>query len=49
MSTQDIRWLQRFSNFNKALTKLAQAVRFIAANHPQEPNEDEPEVLSELI
>lgn len=49
MSTQDIRWLQRFSNFNKALTKLTQAVGFIAASRPQGPNEDEPEVLSELI
>jgi nucleotidyltransferase substrate binding protein (TIGR01987 family) len=49
MSTQDIRWLQRFSNFNKALTKLEQAVHFVAANRREEASEDEPAVLSELI
>ena len=49
MSTDDIRWIQRFSNFNKALTKLEQAVRFVEANRPQEMSEDEPEVLNELI
>lgn len=27
---QDIRWQQRFSNFNKALLKLSQAVEYIA-------------------
>ena len=30
MDQQDIRWLQRFSNFRKALTKLRQAVGIIA-------------------
>jgi len=29
MSTQDIRWLQRFSNYEKALLKLEQAVQKI--------------------
>ena len=27
MSKQDIRWIQRFSNFNKAFAKLEQAVK----------------------
>ena len=29
-SQQDIRWLQRFSNFRKALDKLRQAAEIIA-------------------
>ncbi|MBP3472471.1 MAG: nucleotidyltransferase substrate binding protein [Paraprevotella sp.] len=29
---QDIRWMQRFYNFRKALAKLAQAVRIVEAN-----------------
>lgn len=37
MSSQDIRWEQRFANFNKALAKLASAVK-----------DQEPESLSEL-
>ena len=29
MTVEDIRWQQRFSNFNKALQKLIKAVEFI--------------------
>lgn len=29
MNTQDIRWIQRFSNFNKAFSKLDEAVKRI--------------------
>ena len=32
MSDQDVRWIQRFSNFNKALKKLEQGVSFIRHN-----------------
>ncbi|MGC4059259.1 MAG: nucleotidyltransferase substrate binding protein [Chitinophagaceae bacterium] len=33
--TQDIRWEQRFSNFNKALAKLAQSVAYIKQNQEE--------------
>lgn len=36
---QDIRWEQRFSNYNKALTKLTQAIEYIKQNFM---DEDEP-------
>lgn len=49
MSTQDIRWIQRFSNFSIALTKLEQAVRFVEDSQPKEMSEDAPEVLNDLI
>jgi len=34
MTVEDIRWQQRFSNFNKALQKLIKAVEFIE-NEPE--------------
>ena len=44
MTTVDIRWQQRFSNFNKALQKLTEAVKFIenvsAYSKPKETLED---------
>ena len=41
MDQQDIRWLQRFSNFRKALTKLRQAVEIIAKKQDFGVNVDE--------
>lgn len=40
---QDIRWQQRFSNFDKALHKLSQAVKYIQENfEPREsPSEED--------
>lgn len=43
---EDIRWEQRFSNYNKALYKLSQAVAFI--NQSNE-NIETTEVLDEII
>jgi nucleotidyltransferase substrate binding protein (TIGR01987 family) len=42
---EDIRWQQRFSNFNKALNKLSQAVEYIKVNYSLEDND----VLDEII
>ena len=44
-SQQDIRWLQRFSNFRKALEKLRQAAEIIAKK--QDFGEDVDELLKE--
>lgn len=38
---KDIRWEQRFSNFNKALIKLGQAVKYIESVYYVEGNFDE--------
>ncbi len=49
----DIRWEQRFSNFNKALAKLTQAVEFIKNNlgdeELSENDSDFGSVLDEII
>jgi nucleotidyltransferase substrate binding protein (TIGR01987 family) len=37
---QDIRWLQRFSNYAKALTKLTEAVQFIDEQKDEQNNGD---------
>lgn len=39
--TKDIRWEQRFANFNKALNKLVQAVDYIKDNFYQDGEFDE--------
>jgi len=44
---EDIRWEQRFSNFNKALLKLEQSVNYI--NHNVLDNEDLGYIVEELI
>lgn len=53
MSTEDIRWQQRFSNFTKALNKLTEAVDYIQtelANKDIELGDEEVEgVLDEII
>ena len=50
---QDIRWQQRFANYNKALGKLQQAVNYIKHNfiNDNEPINDEEfgHVLDEII
>jgi nucleotidyltransferase substrate binding protein (TIGR01987 family) len=45
MATQDIRWHQRFSNYNRALDKLAEVVSKIDADND---DEDIFELLSDL-
>mgnify|MGYP000182686010 CR=1 FL=1 len=40
MSEQDVRWEQRFSNYNRALDKLDQAVKKIEKEYIQEGEED---------
>ena len=45
---EDIRWEQRFSNFNKALLKLSQAVEYIHENLEEDDSESS-EVLDEIV
>lgn len=45
MTQQDIRWLQRFSNYRKALAKLRQAVELVPKQ--QELSEEIDELLKE--
>jgi nucleotidyltransferase substrate binding protein (TIGR01987 family) len=45
-SEMDIRWEQRFSNFNKALQKLTEAINYIKKDLEQSKAE---EVLEEII
>lgn len=45
-SEMDIRWEQRFSNFNKALRKLTEAINYIKKDLEQSKAE---EVLEEII
>lgn len=52
MTEQDIRWQQRFSNFNKALKKLEEAVTYIKSNYNLDANNVEEELdttLDDLI
>lgn len=50
---KDIRWEQRFSNYNKALNKLSEAIDYIKKDLGQKDvnikNEDSKEVLEEII
>jgi len=51
---QDIRWQQRFSNYNKALLKLEQAITYIKHNYTDDEDnaletEDLVYVLNEMI
>jgi nucleotidyltransferase substrate binding protein (TIGR01987 family) len=49
---QDIRWHQRFSNYNKALLKLEQAIAYIKHNFIEDDEidaEDVGHVLDEMI
>lgn len=51
MSKEDIRWEQRFSNFNKALDKLDQAVKKIRVDYAvdDDGNVAEDEFLDDII
>jgi len=53
MSTKDIRWQQRFNNFNKALKKLTEAVEYIQNELSESEinieDENAKEVLDEII
>lgn len=50
MNKQDIRWEQRFSNFNKALKKLEDGVDFIQRNFASNENAQELTfILNDLI
>ena len=45
MTDQDIRWQQRFNNYNKALKKLQEAINFIKNSAQKNTND----VLADLI
>ena len=53
MSTEDIRWQQRFNNFNKALNKLTEAVDFIQSKLKESntdlENDEVEGILDEII
>jgi len=46
---EDIRWEQRFSNFNKALSKLEESVEYIKHNFLDDENELESENLGHVV
>ena len=52
-NTEDIRWIQRFSNYNKALTKLNEAIAYVNHNFLDDDNLEEKEnpryVLNNII
>lgn len=47
-NNEDIRWLQRFSNYNKALKKLTEAVAFVK-NKIDEDFANTEEILDEIL
>jgi nucleotidyltransferase substrate binding protein (TIGR01987 family) len=51
MESKDIRWKQRFSNFNKALEKLKEAVERIQEDYPidKDGNIDEDQFLDDIL
>lgn len=51
MESKDIRWEQRFSNFNKALDKLEEAVNRIQTDFPldQKGNINEDQFLDDIL
>lgn len=46
---EDIRWEQRFSNYNKALTKLDESVKYIQHNFLDDENELDTEDLGYVV
>jgi len=46
---EDIRWQQRFSNYNKALTKLEESVKYIQHNFLDDDNELDTEDLGYVV
>lgn len=51
MESKDIRWVQRFSNFNKALNKMEEAVNRIQEDYPidKDGNIDDDEFLDDIL
>lgn len=49
MNNEDIRWEQRFSNFNKALKKLEDAVKYILDEEDIKDNENLDDIVNDLI
>jgi nucleotidyltransferase substrate binding protein (TIGR01987 family) len=51
MESKDIRWVQRFSNFNKALDKLVEAVKRIQEDFPidKDGNIDDDQFLDDIL
>src|SRR5690606_31811728 len=51
--TEDIRWIQRFSNYNKALAKLNDAIAYINHNFSDDQNSEENEnagyILNDIL
>ena len=45
METKDVRWIQRFDNYRKALRRLSQAVEIVSAGRGHE--EEETDLLRE--
>lgn len=48
-NTEDIRWIQRFSNFNRALKKLNEAVAYINHNFLDEDNQEEKDNIGYIL
>lgn len=48
-NTEDIRWIQRFSNYNKALTKLNEAIAYVNHNFLDDVNPEEKENLGYIL
>jgi len=48
-NTEDIRWIQRFSNYNKALAKLNEAIAYVNHNFLDEDNQEEKENLGYIL
>lgn len=46
---EDVRWEQRFSNFNKALLKLEESVNYIKHNYLDNENELDTENLGSVV
>lgn len=46
---EDIRWEQRFSNYNKALDKLGEAIKYIEHNFLDDDNPEEREHLGHIL
>lgn len=51
MESKDIRWIQRFSNFNKALDKLKEAVKRIQEDFPidKDGNINDDQFLDDIL
>ncbi|HIP47689.1 MAG TPA: nucleotidyltransferase [Lutibacter sp.] len=48
-NNKDIRWIQRFSNYNKALAKLNEAIAYVNHNFLDEDNPEEKENLGHIL